>query len=239
MIFKLISIVLSPFLVLQGLYTRQVTPQLPEADGNKCGKHGKGEELKLWIIGDSAAAGVGVETQEQALSGRLVSYLAPHFSTNWQLDAKTGVNSEDLLSELANREQQQFDVVVLSIGVNDVTGLTNTNQWSANLTSIIELLTNKFDVKHILFSSIPPMGKFPALPQPLRWWLGIWALKLDRSLQDVTSPISNCSYVPVTIPLVPECIAKDGFHPAATAYDIWAQTLAQEIRNKLTTSEFH
>jgi len=56
-------VVLSPLLVCQGIYVRRVTPKLPEADGPRSGEAGSGALLRLLVLGDSAAAGVGVRTQ--------------------------------------------------------------------------------------------------------------------------------------------------------------------------------
>ena len=50
--------------------------QLPEANGKRSGCCGKGNELKLLIIGDSAAAGVGVNRQCDGLACQLAEKLA-------------------------------------------------------------------------------------------------------------------------------------------------------------------
>ena len=67
---KLSTLVLLPVLFVQGTKVRKNTPRLLEASGDREGIVGKGRPLSLLILGDSAAAGVGVETQQDALSGR-------------------------------------------------------------------------------------------------------------------------------------------------------------------------
>jgi hypothetical protein len=66
---------LAPILLCQGKYVRRVTPKLPEADGPRFGEAGVGKPLRLLVLGDSAAAGVGVNTQQEALAGHLVKGL--------------------------------------------------------------------------------------------------------------------------------------------------------------------
>jgi hypothetical protein len=44
----------------------------------------------LLVVGDSAAAGVGAATQDEALSGQLAVALAPTFRLHWKLLAFTG-----------------------------------------------------------------------------------------------------------------------------------------------------
>ena len=50
----LAKIFLGPVLLAQGLYTRRVTPKLPEAEGERQGDAGSGDVLRLLIVGDSA-----------------------------------------------------------------------------------------------------------------------------------------------------------------------------------------
>ena len=52
---------LAPLLVAQALRTRRVTPRLPEAAGERSGTQGEGPRLRLLVLGDSAAAGVGAQ----------------------------------------------------------------------------------------------------------------------------------------------------------------------------------
>src|SRR5674476_203075 len=94
---KLTAISLAPLLILQGLYVRRVTPKLPEPLGKRSGVHGTGPPLRLLILGDSAAAGVGVSTQSQALSGQLVTLLGAEFQVFWKLIAQTHHKAKDIL----------------------------------------------------------------------------------------------------------------------------------------------
>jgi hypothetical protein len=83
--------ILGPLLWLEGKYVRHVTPQLPEPPGAREGTTGQGPLLRLLIAGDSAAAGVGAASQDDALSGRLVERLRPHFTVEWRLLAINGL----------------------------------------------------------------------------------------------------------------------------------------------------
>ena len=69
MIYYLAMVLLAPVLVAQGIYVKRVTPRLSEPEGVRFGVFGAGPKMKLLIVGDSAAVGVGAATQHQALSG--------------------------------------------------------------------------------------------------------------------------------------------------------------------------
>ncbi|OFW46709.1 MAG: hypothetical protein A2003_04010 [Acinetobacter sp. GWC1_38_13] len=72
---KISTLFLMPIIVAQGIVVKQRTPKLLEPIGERQGIVGLGRPLSLLILGDSAAAGVGVEYQHQALSGVLLSQL--------------------------------------------------------------------------------------------------------------------------------------------------------------------
>jgi len=222
-----------PLLLTQALWVRLTTLQLPEPLGKRSGCCGKGNELKLLIIGDSAAAGVGVDSQSDGLACQLAAKLAIQHHAHWSLIANTGNTSVDIINELRLLPAQPVDYVLVSVGVNDVTHLTRANHWSANLSSIVELLNAKFGAPKVLLASVPPMHLFTAIPQPLRWWLGLRAKKLNVLMEHTVKRNSHCSVLTFNLSFKPELLAKDGLHPSKLAYSVWAKQAAEEI-NKLS-----
>jgi lysophospholipase L1-like esterase len=187
----------------------------------------------LLIAGDSAAAGVGARTQEEALSGQLVAHLRPARHVHWKLVAQTGHSVRDMIEQLQALAPERFDVAVVSIGVNDATGRTRSGKWTERLAKLIELLKTKFGVAHILLSSLPPMHVFPALPQPLRWYLGMRARQLNGLLQAIAERDACCEFLQIDFPFEESYVASDGFHPAAPAYSAWAAVAARAIRRRI------
>lgn len=230
MLHTFLYLALSPLLLLQGLYVRKVTPRLPEAAGARCGETGAGSPLRLLILGDSAAAGVGAETQQQALAGQLAERLAGSHRVCWQLWAANGRTSGQCLALLEQKAPEAFDSVLISLGVNDVTGGRSLKKWLDQQNLVIERLHGKFSARHILFTPLPPMQHFPALPQPLRWVLGTRAKKFNRALQELVATRPQCRLLSFELPMQPEFIASDGFHPSTTTYGLWAEQAASAIK---------
>ncbi len=226
------AIGLAPILLAQGIYVSWVTPRLPEPTGVRYGAEGAGKSLRLVIVGDSAAAGVGADCQSSALSGQLVSSLAPHFCVSWRLIAKTGHKIQDVINHIESAHQETFDIAVVSVGVNDVTGGTSIKKWQSLLGYLCDLLKLKFGIQHAFLSSIPPMQVFPALPKPLGWYLGNRAASFNRTMSDLTTRREDCDFVRPVFPLTKEFIAADGFHPSPAAYASWAEQLATVIKKK-------
>ncbi|QBF83988.1 SGNH/GDSL hydrolase family protein [Shewanella maritima] len=226
---ELTTLLLVPVYLLQGKWVRFKTNKLPEPDGVRHGLVGSGKPLSVMIIGDSAGAGVGVAEQQDALSGQLSQALSQHHQVQWQLHAQDGDTSTQLVARLEQVEEFKADYVVISIGVNDVTKRTSSQQWLANLEAIISLLQTKFSAKHILFTAIPPIHQFPALPNPLRWWLGQRAFKLNHLLERNCKLHSKVHFESIPFPFEAKLMAADGFHPGKEAYHLWGKYMAQRI----------
>ncbi|MBF5012304.1 SGNH/GDSL hydrolase family protein [Burkholderia pseudomultivorans] len=223
---------LGPLLFAQGRYVRRVTPRLPEAAGPRSGEAGDGPPLRVLVLGDSAAAGVGVATQSDALAGQLARALAATHRVSWKLLARTGLTTQDLVDWLAAEPAEPFDVAVTSLGVNDVTGGVSPARWLAAQAALVGLLAARFQVGHAVLSAVPPMERFPALPQPLAWYLGLRAKRLNAALAGWTATQPHCTFLRVALPLERHLMAADGFHPTAAACAAWAGQVATALRQR-------
>ncbi len=233
---RLWLLTLGPLIWLQGRYVRRVTPRLPEPWGPRKGTAGQGPLLRLLIAGDSAAAGVGVSSQEQALCGQLVERLGRHHRLAWRLLAANGLDTPGLIATLNDHPPRRYDLVILSIGVNDVTSLCPPNEWVRQQQRLASLIDARFAPRLLIHSALPPMHQFTALPQPLRWLMGRWAMEMNRRL--TTSLHAGHShrrmYQPfVTTDPASEGLASDGFHPGPSAYARWAEGLSLFISEAL------
>lgn len=199
---------------------------LPEPPGPRAGTAGSGPPLRLFVVGDSSAAGVGAGTQAAALTGNLVAELAPRFRLSWRLEAATGATTAGSIARLQRMPPEPFDVAVIALGVNDVTHATSRRTWIKRRASLHRLLVDRFGVCRIIASGVPPMGHFPLLPQPLRWVLGCQAARFDADLSAMAQRDRNLVHVPMDMPYDSRFVAEDGFHPSPAAYAEWARLLA-------------
>lgn len=227
------AVVLGPILLVQGLYTRWTTPRLAEPSGEREGVSGAGSDLRLLILGDSAAAGVGVATQAEALSGQLVGQLGEGFQVTWRLLAQSGLDTQGVLALVEGSASEHFDAVVVSVGVNDVTGSVSAGQWVAGLERLIDLLQCKYQARYVLLSRVPPLHAFPALPQPLRWYLGRRARRFNQRLVALVGERPEAVLLGAELALSREMMAVDGFHPGAAIYKHWAASLACVLHPRL------
>lgn len=220
---------LSPLLWLQARQVRRVTPRMPEPPGRRAGTTGSGSLVRLLVAGDSGAAGVGAETQDNALCGQLVRCLSRHHTVVWRVLAVNGLDSPGLLKLLQDAPSGRFDVVVLSMGANDATRLCAPLQWARWQTRLADVIDLRFAPALLVHSAVPPMHACLALPQPLRWFMGRWAMQMNQSLAGVL-----IDQVGRTMHWHPETtttagMAVDGIHPSSEGYAAWAEGLSRCI----------
>jgi lysophospholipase L1-like esterase len=219
--------VLAPVLLGQGIRVRRRTPVLPEAAGPRHGSSGAGEPLRLVVLGESTAAGVGVDRIEDGLTGRFARELADRTGrqVRWTLCARSGAtaaHARHALLPAAVLEPSDLALVVL--GVNDTLRLTGRTAWRRTVATVVADL--RATGSRVLLAGVPDLGTFTGLPQPLRAVLGSQSRMLDaelRALADGTA-VQHAPTPALTALEAP--FAEDGFHPGAAAYRMWGAQLA-------------
>lgn len=241
---KLLFLAAAPLLLWQGRRVRVTTPRLPEAAGERSGGAAQSPELRVLLLGDSAIAGVGCDTQEEAVTGQLLCRLERQFSVQWQLVARSSLTCAKVLELLQTTAlvSSTFDVVVVSVGVNDVTRRTPVTRWATDLQAMTDYLQQRLGCQQVLYTALPPMHKFPSLPQPLRWFVGGQAQVLNTVLRQHCEAMSGVELLSFEVPYRPEYIAQDGYHPSPAAAAIWAAGAATAIETRFkagTPNEEH
>ncbi len=102
------------------------------------------------ILGDSAAAGVGVAHQNDALLGAVISALQHQYQVHWRLEAQSGDTTSQVIQKTKKLVNQKYDVVVTSVGVNDVTRLMSAQTWIKQQQHFYQLIQAKFQPELII-----------------------------------------------------------------------------------------
>ena len=222
-----------PLSAVQGLWLRKTAIRLPEASGSRSGVSGSGERLVLLALGDSIIAGVGTVRIDNSLPVQFAEALAATSacSVHWRIEGENGADISDLRQSISRLPPEQAaDVILISIGVNDVTGLSSTNRWRNQVNQLILELRDKWPRAKVIFAGLPPMGQFPLPPQPLRFTLGQRAAILDNIAADIITRQYGMLHIPTDINPLAQEFCEDGFHPSAESCTFWASELAQRFQ---------
>ena len=222
-----------PLLWFQGMKLKREVPRLPTPLDRPFGIFkGKGKdkdkEFNILGLGESPMAGVGIAKHAFTLTGltavRLNKLLC--CSVNWKIQAESGLSLKNLNKLIKEQSDENADLILVSMGGNDVFQLTPPWVWKNNINTCVKLLFQNDKKPLILFSPVPPVGRFPAIPNPLKIVFGFWEFLLQASLAQTINSMDNAYLLDGRFPDGKEYYLEDGIHPSSLAYDPWSEKLA-------------
>ena len=231
---------LLPVALVQSVWQRLAGQRLPEPLGAHAGWTGDSaaEPLRLLVAGDSMAVGVGCSAMERSLAPRLAYSLALRLRrrVEWQVLGGRHWTAAELLRSLALNGAPAHDIGIVLLGVNDTLGLTGIGRWRREFARILDHL-EVAGGRLLISSGVRARRPLPSLPWPLNAMLGERSRKLDEVAFDVVrnrrpAVDHGCLHLPIAATELRPHLERDGFHPSATGYAVWARWLAQRAADE-------
>jgi lysophospholipase L1-like esterase len=195
----------------------------------------EGSPLTLAILGDSSAAGLGVEKAAETPGARLATGLAAaaHRPVRLITAAVVGARSVHLLGQAEEVRADRPDVVVIMIGANDVTSRTRPSEAVDHLGRAVRRLRS--GGAEVVVCTCPDLGTVEPIAQPLRYLARVWSRQLAAA-QTIAVVEAGGRTVSLGDLLGPEFAAKprvmfsaDRFHPSAAGYEAAASTTLPSV----------
>ncbi|MFP1630883.1 SGNH/GDSL hydrolase family protein [Zhengella sp. ZM62] len=223
---------LYPVYAWQGIATRLRTQRLsPPADGPEGSIAGTGEPFRLLVVGDSSAAGVGVERFADSLAGQLSAMLAERTGrpvTCRAAGANSAVAAQVRDHVVPHVEPRDWTHVVLSLGTNDMKNFHTLPRFKRDFGTLVYAVRTRFPQARIYWPEMIDMRRVPAMPWALARILDIRADAFNAKAGRLCKERGAC-LVPALQDVQPEGFSQDGFHASAAGYRTWAENLARVI----------
>jgi lysophospholipase L1-like esterase len=191
--------------------------------------------LRLVLLGDAAAIGVGVEWLSETVGGQLARMLAegsPETGERHVLLSSVGVagsRSTDLATQVARALLgDKPDVAVVLIGANDATGLRSPEEAAEHLGAAVRRLREAR--VEVVVGTCPDLGAVRSIAPPLRQVAGLLGRRVAKAQAKAVVEAGG-----VVVDLGEETgavfradagtLCYDGFHPSADGYRVWAHAL--------------
>jgi lysophospholipase L1-like esterase len=191
--------------------------------------------LRLVLLGDSAAIGVGVEWLADTVGGQLARMLAEgstQLRERHVLLSSVGVagsRSADLATQVARALLgERPDVAVILIGQNDATGMRAPEEAAAHLGSAVRRLREAG--VQVVVGTCPDLGAIRSVAPPLRQvagWLGRRMARAQvRAVEEAGGLVVDLGEETGAVFRADAgTLCYDGFHPSADGYRVWAHAL--------------
>ena len=148
---------------------------------------------------------------------------------HWELIARSGVNTAQALQMLKQAGVHRADLLVTALGTNDVTSQQSPRKFLATYKELLDYAVTRLGIAGAVITGLPPLRILPVAPQPLRWYLGRYAQRLDLLLQRWCSASENLSYLSLDWAAVPHEMAIDGYHPGDGQYRQWSSLVTDRL----------
>ncbi|SBT52041.1 SGNH/GDSL hydrolase family protein [Micromonospora auratinigra] len=202
--------------------------------------------LRLVLLGDSSALGVGVTSFEETVGGQL-AHLLTEGPTGRRVHLSSvgvsGSRSTDLATQVARALLgERPDVAVILIGANDATGLARPADAAAYLGSAVRRLREAH--VEVVVGTCPDLGAVRAVAAPLRQLLG-WSGRRVARAQTAAVLDAGGTVVDLGTETGPVfradagTLCHDGYHPSADGYRVWAHALLPAVEAAATVASRH
>jgi lysophospholipase L1-like esterase len=224
---------LVPIAAAQGTWMRSTIKMASPAAGPTSGTVGDPfrPPVRVAVVGESTAAGCGVDTHDHGFPGWLARELAARTRrpVRWEVVGQFGATARRIRYRLLPRLGENLHVAVLLAGANDVLTRRTPGQWRDDLAAIVDELTDR--AEHVAVAGVPPFAAFPSLPTTLGRYLAQRAGALDAMSQQVCAEQPRATWISSTdiLPIGPDFFAHDRFHPSAAGYRRWARAVADHL----------
>lgn len=208
--------------------------RVPDASG-WYGRGRPGPAVKIALLGDSSAAGYGVDTVEETPGARLGSGVSAAADRRVHLHAfcVVGAQSSDLKAQVDQALLTEPDLAVILIGANDVTHAVLPSASVRLLSNEVSRLVEQG--VQVVVGTCPDLGTIRPIPQPLRQVARSWSRRLAAA-QAIAVVEAGGRTVSLGSILGPEfdsapalLFGPDQFHPSAAGYHALASVLVPSV----------
>jgi lysophospholipase L1-like esterase len=196
--------------------------------------HANSPPLRLVLLGDATALGVGVDVVEETLGGQLAGLLAEAGAkVSLSTVAVSGARSADLATQVARAQLgPRPDLAVILVGTHDATHLVRPGEAAAALATAMRRLRDAGTA--VVVGTCPDLGALRAVAPPLRQIVGWYGRRVARA-QVNAAQAAGASVVNLGAQVGPVfradagMLCHDGFHPSADGYRVMAYAIFPEL----------
>ncbi len=182
--------------------------------------------MAMLVLGDSTAVGIGADTPEESVAGRMAGYLDASRVEN---RAKSGAVTADLRDQISQAELARYRLILIQVGGNDIIRFRSAEEAAGELREAIALLPEADRVILISAGDVGGATLFPFFVRPFHTKLnGEYHDEFAKVGEETGITYVNFGIAPATktISEKPEIyLAKDGLHPSSEGYRLWFETI--------------
>jgi lysophospholipase L1-like esterase len=192
--------------------------------------------LRLVLLGDSTALGVGVERVSETVGGQLAQ-LVTETPGNRRVELSSVAVARSRSADLGTQVARALvghrpDVAVILIGGNDAIHFGAIDEAAEHLGAAVRRLRSAG--VSVVVGTCPDLGAARAFPPPLRHLVGLQGRRLARAQASAVraadgESVDLASQTGAVFRADAGTYCSDGYHPSADGYRVWAHALLPAV----------
>jgi len=235
----LVSTLLFPVYLAQGVYVREKSMRLSPAVGPRSGQIGGGKApIRLLTIGDSSAAAVGCKTTDEAMAPQLAAklYERDGETVSWHISGHNSAVAGEIRDLVVpNLPEADYTHILIMLGTNDLKNWHTSRRWKKEFGGLLYALRTRFPEAKFYWCQAMDMRDVPALPQPLATIMNMRRALINRKGAQLCIERGAVCVPPLEIP-DQKGFCEDGFHANMDGYDFWADHILEYWDHEPRTS---
>lgn len=185
---------------------------------------------RVLVIGDSTGVGTGSSSPADSVAGRIARDFPGAEIVNL---ARNGARMKDVPAQLARAGTEEYDLILLQIGGNDILRFTSLTRLRDAVTNLLK--TSSGRARRVVFISTGNVGLAPAFFPPLSW-VYTWRTRSVRALFMEVAREQGVQYVDLFRERgrgifeedPARYYASDFLHPSGEGYGVWYRELRRQ-----------
>lgn len=188
------------------------------------------QPLRMTLLGDATALGVGVDSALESVGGQLAQLLA---TSDRRVELSSAAVAGSRCADLAPQVARALigarpDVAVILVGAGDATRLGRPTRAAGHLAEAVRRLRDAG--VEVVVGTCPDLGALRAFAPPLRQIFGWSGRRVGRAQAEAVRAAGShlvdlAAETGTVFRADPGALCFDGFHPSADGYRVWAHAL--------------
>jgi lysophospholipase L1-like esterase len=190
---------------------------------------GREPSRRVTVLGDSAAAGHGIASPEDALPRQLGRALAVDgTAVHVRCLAADGATGQDVVEHQVP-ELEPSDVVVIGVGVNDALRRHPATLVRRDTRELLDAVVEACPAAAVVLVTCPDLGVAPGLPKAIRGAVG-WRCRSVAAAQCAVAEELGVPAIRLDRKVLrAELFGQDGFHPGAAGIGELVELIAARL----------
>lgn len=199
-------------------------------------QHPNNPTIRIMVAGDSTGVGTGSSDPKESIAGRI----GHDFPTADILNiSENGITIGELKKKLNSQRSADYDLILIQIGANDVTGLTSYKGITTTLREVLDY-TGAHASSTIVMTA-GDIGSAPTFKYPLSAYITHRTLFVRALFLKEIESRNSTYYIDlyrdkehnVFNTDIGKYYARDHFHPSSSGYAEWYASLGPVVREVL------